>query len=163
VQSPVRHSPVALAPAPIKPLVAQDKSSGAQDVEDKILFQDYFKSVGPRTYAAQLKEAKNGNHYLVITEGKRDKDTGDVRKTRVFVYSEDFSAFFKMLSNSVAFIREHPVPDDVKKKRQKYWAKHAGENPAPAAPTPLAPAKPVAAAKAVPSRPAPRTMVRAKK
>ena len=182
VQSPVRHSPV--AQAPVKPSVAPVKPSAGQEAEDKILFQDYFKSVGPRTYATQLKQAKNGNHYLVITEGKRDKESGEVRKTRVFVFSEDFSAFFKMLSNTAGFIREHPVPEDVKRKRAKYWEKHAGENPAPAAPAPIAPekaapakqiaapSKPVAVVKAgapvrpamksVP-RPAARAVVRAKK
>jgi hypothetical protein len=169
----VRHTPVAQAPVGKAPVLkppldnARDRQS-AQDGEDKILFQDYFKSIGPRTYASQLKEAKNGNHYLVITEGKRDKDSGEVRKTRVFIYSEDFSSFFKMLSNTAGFIREHPVPDDVKKKRAKYWAKHAGENPAPAAPPAVAPNKPAPVAKMIPTakpmvRPAPRPMVRSKK
>jgi hypothetical protein len=41
--------------------------------EPKILHQSYFKSVGPRTYASQLKELPNGNHLLVLTEGKRDQ------------------------------------------------------------------------------------------
>src|SRR5689334_22548662 len=44
--------------------------------EPKILFQKFFKSVGPRTYASQIKEAGNGNHFLVLTEGKRDEETG---------------------------------------------------------------------------------------
>ena len=52
--------------------------------EGEILFQDYFKSVGPRTYAAQVKRAGNGNHFLVLTEGKRDDATGEVRKIRLF-------------------------------------------------------------------------------
>ena len=32
----------------------------AAAVEHEILFQKFFKSVGPRTYAAQVKRAKNG-------------------------------------------------------------------------------------------------------
>ena len=51
--------------------------------EPKILFQKFFKSIGPRTYAAQVKEAGNGNHFLVLTEGRRDEKTGEVRKTRL--------------------------------------------------------------------------------
>ena len=94
--------------------------------EPKILFQDFFKSVGPRTYAAQVKEAGNGNHFLVLTEGKRDDD-GELRKTRLFVFSEDFPAFFRMLKASAEFIKAHPVSDEVKKKRDQYWAKQAGE------------------------------------
>jgi hypothetical protein len=101
--------------------------SAAKPVEDKILFQNFFKSVGPRTYASQLKQARNGNHYLVLTEGKRDKESGEVRKTRLFLYSEDFVPFFKMLHETVAFIKAHPVPEEVKKKRQRFWAKEPGK------------------------------------
>ena len=91
--------------------------------EPEILFQKYFKSVGPRTYAAQLKKAGTGNHFLVLTEGKRDDKSGELRKTRVFVYSEDFVAFFRMLHETAQFIREHPVPPEVRQQRQRYWAK----------------------------------------
>src|SRR4051812_15036358 len=45
--------------------------------EQKILCQSFFKSVGPRTYAAQVKEAGNGNHFILLTEGNRDKATGE--------------------------------------------------------------------------------------
>src|SRR6185312_8443639 len=68
--------------------------------EAEILFQNYFKPVGPRTYAAQV---------------KRDESTGDIRKTRLFVFSEDFVAFFRMLHETAKYIRENPVPDDVRK------------------------------------------------
>ena len=105
--------------------------SGPDKPEHEILFQQYFKSVGPRTYAAQVKRASNGNHYLVLTEGKRDESTGEVRKTRLFVYSEDFVEFFKLLQSTAQFIRANPVPDEVKKKRDRYWAKQA-EAPKPA-------------------------------
>lgn len=88
---------------------------------DPILFQTYFKSVGPRTYAAQMKRAGNGNHYLVFTEGRRDKETNEVRKTSLFVFSEDFVSFFKMLKETAEFVRAHPVPADVSARRQKFW------------------------------------------
>jgi hypothetical protein len=91
--------------------------------EHEILFQKYFKSVGPRTYAAQVKRANNGNHYLVLTEGKRDESTGEVRKTKLFVFGEDFIEFFKMVQAAALFIRANPVPDEVKKKRDKFWAR----------------------------------------
>jgi len=97
------------------------QSSPAPKPEAEILFQNYFKSVGPRTYAAQVKKAGNGNHFLVLTEGKRDEKTDELRKTRLFVFSEDFSEFFKMMHEAAVFIREHPVPDEVKQKRQDFW------------------------------------------
>ena len=79
--------------------------TGKPKVEPKILFQSYFKSVGPRTYAAQVKEAGNGNHFLVLTEGKRDDASGDVKKTRLFVFSEDFADFFKLMKQTAEFIK----------------------------------------------------------
>lgn len=98
-----------------------------QKTEPKILFQTYFKSVGPRTYAAQVKEAGNGNHFIVLTEGKRDEKTGDVRKTRLFVFSEDFESFLKMFDETARFIKAHPLPQEIKQKRQRFWAKKNGE------------------------------------
>jgi hypothetical protein len=93
--------------------------------EHKILFQKFFKSRGPRTYAAQLKEANNGNHYLVLTEGKRDEKTDQVRKTRLFVFSEDFPALFKMLQDAAQFIKANPVPAEVRQRREEFWKKQS--------------------------------------
>ena len=95
--------------------------------EPKILFQKFFKSVGPRTYVAQVKEAANGNHFLVLTEGKRDEKTNEVRKSRLFIYSEDFVAFFQMMHETAAHIKAHPISAAVKAKRDKVWAKKAAE------------------------------------
>src|SRR5687768_18530058 len=102
----------AAGPAPAKP-------------EPVILFQNYFKSVGPRTYAAQVKEAGNGNHFLVLTEGKRDDASGDVKKTRLFVFSEDFAEFFKLMKQTAEFIKANPVSPKVKQRREKFWAKQS--------------------------------------
>lgn len=95
----------------------------AQKPEAQILFQDYFRSVGPRTYAAQVKQASNGNHFIVLTEGKRDNKTGEVRKTKLLVFSEDFDAFFKMLDTTARYIKAHPVAPDVAEKQRKFWAR----------------------------------------
>jgi hypothetical protein len=100
--------------------------------EPVILFQNYFKSVGPRTYAAQVKKAGNGNHFLVITEGKRDEASAQVKKTKLFVFSEDFPAFFRMLHETAQFIKANPVSDDVKRKREKFWAKKHQPGASPA-------------------------------
>jgi hypothetical protein len=101
-------------------------SRGAKD-DHKILFQKYFKSIGPRTYAVQIKESNNGNHYIVLTEGKRDLMTNEVRKTRLFVYSEDFAHYFRMLHETAQFIKTHPVAEEIKVRRQRYWAKKEAE------------------------------------
>jgi Protein of unknown function (DUF3276) len=72
-----------------------------------------------------VKEAANGNHFLVLTEGKRDEGSEDVRKTRLFVFSEDFVEFFKLMKQAAEFIKANPVSEKVKQRRQKFWAKRA--------------------------------------
>jgi hypothetical protein len=141
-----RHSTAAPAAA------ANGSAASKHDKQEaKILFQKYFKSVGPRTYAAQLKEAGNGNHFLVLTEGKRDPVTNEIKKLKLFVYSEDFPAYFRMLHETAQFIKAHPVSPEIKMKRMRYWAKkeaeqataarEAAERQAAAKPRPVSPAK----------------------
>ena len=100
-------------------------ASSKPKAEPKIIHQTFFKSVGPRTYAAQIKEIANGNHLLVLTEGKRDEQTNEVRKTRLFVYAEDFPELFGMLDDARAFIDAHPVSKAVQAKRQKFWERQS--------------------------------------
>jgi hypothetical protein len=95
---------------------------------DPILFQAWFKSVGPRTYAAQIKRARNGNHYLVLTEGKRAKEGEEVRKTSVYLFSEDFAAFEELLTRTLQYIREHPISDAVAAKRRAFWSKRGSDS-----------------------------------
>jgi hypothetical protein len=104
-------------------------AAARKDSEHEILFQKYFKSVNPqRTYASQVKKAGNGNHYVVFTEGRRDDGTGEIRKTRLFVYSEDFIEFFRMLQETAYFVRDNPVPEAVRQKRHRFWSRN-GEPP----------------------------------
>jgi hypothetical protein len=112
-----------------KPANGANHSDG-EKAEPKILFQKYFHSVGPRTYAAQVKELSNGNHLLVLTEGKRDKATGEVRKIRLFIYGEDFVSFFRLLHETAGYIRGNPLPEEIRRKRAKFWAKREDKSAA---------------------------------
>ena len=95
--------------------------------EPRIIFQKFFKSIGPRTYAAQMKELPNGNQLLVLTEGKRDPATDELRKTRLFIYSEDFKEFFAMVNEIAAFAKTHPLSPEVQNRRDAYWKKPGGK------------------------------------
>jgi hypothetical protein len=106
---------------------ANGQSATGGKPEPKIIFQKFFHSVGPRTYASQVKELANGNHMLVLTEGKRDEQTGEVRKSKVFVFGEDFSAFFRLLHETATFIRANPLPEEVRERRAKFWARKSKE------------------------------------
>ena len=132
---------------------ASSRSSAAAAAaakEPKVLFQKYFKSIGTRSYAAHLKENDKGNQFLVLTESKRDPATGETKKTKVFVYSEDFAQYFRMLHETAQFIKAHPVSEEIKLKRQRYWARKEAEQAAAARMAPRV----VAAAPATPVRPA---------
>ena len=50
---------------------------------------------------------------------------------RFFLYSEDFVEFFKMMQKTAVFIREHPVPADVKSRQDRKWAKANSSAPPP--------------------------------
>lgn len=107
------------------PAAVQTNRNQRSKPEPVIRFQRFFKSMGPRTYAAQIKEASNGNPFLVLTEGKRDEKTGELRKSRLFIFSEDFPAFFRMLHETAQYLKANPVPEEVKRRRERYWAKQA--------------------------------------
>ena len=100
--------------------------------EPKVLFQKYFKTISRRTYAAKLKESHDGNQFLVLTEEKPDPETGEIRKSKVSIHSEDFSHYFRMLHETAQFIKTHPVPEAIKMKRMRYWAKKEAEEVAAA-------------------------------
>lgn len=114
-------------PRTFRPDVSAPARSTPNAKDHEILHQSWFKSVGPRTYAVQLRRAANGNHALVLIEGKRDEQTHELKKHSLYVWSEDFGAFFKMLQEAVGAIKAHPVPDEVKKRRAKYWARKNDE------------------------------------
>ena len=63
----------------------------------------------------------------MLTEGKRDSETGEVRKTRLLVFGEDFTAFFKLLAETAGFIRADPLSEEIREKRRKIWAKRNKE------------------------------------
>lgn len=109
----------------------QTASKSGSKPEPKILFQQYFKSDGRarRTYAAQVKQTAKGDHFLVLTEGRRLDDSDEVKKSWLMVFSEDFPDFFRLLHETAQFIKDHPVPPEVKQRRQRYLAKVAGERP----------------------------------
>src|SRR5436305_300041 len=108
------------------PQKADPQKSGARP-EPRILYQTYFKSVGARTYAAQVKEASNGNHFITLTEGRRDEKTGELRKSYVLVFSEDFEQFFKLIADTNKFVREHPVSKEVADRQARMWERKRKE------------------------------------
>ncbi len=65
---------------------------------------------GKRTYFFDVKETRQGDFYLTITESKKvfDKDgNSHFEKHKVFLYKEDFEKFINGYDDAVGYIREH--------------------------------------------------------
>ncbi|PLX07436.1 MAG: DNA-binding protein [Marinilabiliales bacterium] len=65
---------------------------------------------GKRTYFFDVKETRQGDYYLTITESKKvfDKD-GNSRfeKHKIFLYKEDFAKFQDGFTDVVGYIKRH--------------------------------------------------------
>lgn len=66
---------------------------------------------GKRTYYIDVKQTKNKEHYLTITERKKkfNKNSGnfELEKHRIFLYQEDFESFINAINDSIDFIVEN--------------------------------------------------------
>ena len=65
---------------------------------------------GKRTYFFDVKETRQGDFYLTITESKKvfDKDgNSHFEKHKVFLYKEDFGKFIDGYEQAVNYIKEH--------------------------------------------------------
>ena len=79
--------------------------------EDFFKEEVYSKSVkaGKRTYFFDVKQTKNKEKYLVITESKKVFNSSDgsfdYDKHKIFHYKEDYDKFSNMLNNMIEYIR----------------------------------------------------------
>ena len=68
-----------------------------------------LKSAGSRTYFFDLKETRNKNTMLQITESKpKGKDEEGFEQNRIFLFSEDFEAWFKTLGEVYRHLKANP-------------------------------------------------------
>lgn len=69
---------------------------------------------GKRTYFFDVKETRNGEYYMTISELlKRQGHDGQPVTTRhkLFVYKEDFNTFTQEITKAIAFIRKEKGED----------------------------------------------------
>ncbi|MCK9291986.1 MAG: DUF3276 family protein [Bacteroidales bacterium] len=78
---------------------------------------------GKRTYFFDVKQTRNDEKYLTITESKRrfSNDQGKFfyEKHKLFLYKEDFEKFMKSLTESIHFIETGEFPDDYLKEENQ--------------------------------------------
>jgi len=71
---------------------------------------------GKRTYFFDVKETRNGQQYLTITESKKRFNTEDGKffyeKHKIFLYNEDFEKFANGLKTAIEFIETGEKPSE---------------------------------------------------
>ena len=73
---------------------------------------------GKRTYFFDVKETRNGQQYLTITESKKRFNSEDGKffyeKHKIFLYNEDFEKFSNGLQTAISFIEtgEKPIVEE---------------------------------------------------
>lgn len=84
--------------------------------EDKFRDNIFTSSVkaGKRTYYFDVKETKNGERYITVTERKRrynEDGSYKVEKHKIFLYKEDFDKFADALDDVIEFIESGKLPE----------------------------------------------------
>jgi hypothetical protein len=90
------------------------KENGKQERKEDI----FSKAVraGKRTYFFDVKETRNGQQYLTITESKKRFNQEDGKfffeKHKIFLYKEDFEKFSNGLKTVIDFIETGKIPEE---------------------------------------------------
>ncbi len=69
---------------------------------------------GKRTYYFDVKETKNGEKYITVTERKRrynEDGSYKVEKHKIFLYKEDFDKFADALDDVIEYVETGKMPE----------------------------------------------------
>lgn len=83
-----------------------------QDNQKAIPFSRTVKA-GKRIYYIDVKQTRNGDYYLALTESKKivtgDEENCSVtfEKHKLFLYPEDFDKVTQAIQDAVSFVEEH--------------------------------------------------------
>lgn len=92
---------------------------GREDIFSKAL------KAGKRTYFFDVKQTKNGEKFLIITESKKkfNEDDGSFsyEKHKIFLYKEDYDNFQNALDGVLNFIKTgvKPIEEEVEEDREE--------------------------------------------
>lgn len=64
-----------------------------------------------RTYFFDVRDTKQGDFYLTITESKKKFDGEGYESHKIFLYKEDFKKFLEALNDTVSHIKTELMPD----------------------------------------------------
>ncbi len=94
--------------------------------EQEEIFSQSIKA-GRRTYFFDVKETKNKEYYLTLTESKKHFSEEGKRphfeKHKIFLYREDFEKFKTAFQEAISFIEERQ-PYSPEEHKERYGAKY---------------------------------------
>ncbi|MFN8276878.1 MAG: DUF3276 family protein [Chitinophagales bacterium] len=64
-----------------------------------------------RTYFFDVKNTRQGDHFITITESKKKFDGEGYESHKIFLYKEDFKKFMEALNETVNFVKTDLMPD----------------------------------------------------
>lgn len=66
---------------------------------------------GKRTYYIDVKQTRNDDYYITITESKKTSEDSDNHKPhekhKIFLYKEDFDKFSASLNDAITYIKNN--------------------------------------------------------
>jgi hypothetical protein len=66
---------------------------------------------GKRTYFFDVKEDRDQDYYLIITESKRKFEDGGFVKNKIFLYKEDFNKFSEAFTETINYVKSDLMPE----------------------------------------------------
>ncbi len=74
-------------------------------------FSKKLKAGKRRTYFFDVRNTKQGDFFLTITESKKKFDSDGYESHKIFLYKEDFKKFIEALNETVTYIKTELMPD----------------------------------------------------
>lgn len=79
---------------------------------------------GKRTYFFDVRETRNGDYYIVITESKKKFDEFTYIKQKLHIYKEDFNKFSENLKETMNYVKQELLPEyDFEEFDREYFAR----------------------------------------
>ena len=91
--------------------------------KDQPVYTNKMRAGRKRTYFFDVRETKNGDFYISITESKKRLDGGYDRH-KIYLYKEDFNKFMEALNGTVAHVKTELMPeydyDEFARRQEEY-------------------------------------------
>ena len=82
-----------------------------------------------RTYFFDVRNTKQGDYFITITESKKKFDSDGYESHKIFLYKEDFKKFVEALNETLDHVKTELMPD-YDYDSERHFRVDAGDSPA---------------------------------